>query len=930
MKKITFGILVMITALFTGVQAQCNQVETVTICDMTIIDGNSDSVPDGIINLYTEFNAITGGSMSLATGTWFDPNFNFALDETTGDLYLWDLDNASELITDYQFQLIDTGSSCPDGILATVNLILGPFSGYARPVLNIDDVNLEACDIGSTPQEQCFTLPDVDLFEAMESLPSPHLNGAWIYNGSSSNFVSLVGSDLTVNIPYSPGPPLADQETFELTYVISGIPPCDVTLQTTVNISVTRQVFSGYGQATRICELEILNGNYNADINLRDDEFLLQEDIEGVWSRDAYGQINSPNDAHININTLYQQVIAANGLRFGCAEFEFTYSVDQRSGVCEDAESMVLFKIYEYLRPFRQDINVLTFCEDAPTNPASIDLYDQLEFTTEAGVLFDYNSNEFTNWEFISGPSRLGLISNDDVGYTSSGTVNLQNAPPGNYVFEYQVSPGVNCPSDDFSGFTYAPNSCDALLNDNGFCNAETAQVTFTIYPKLYAGEDTTGLEFCETDPILVFPLDLFTLLTTNGIDDPIYKGSMGTWTDNATGNSISNPTTFTIPTVNNQQRFDFRYATLTANGCADTANLAFTVFEAYQSGLSDTIVACDNNAAFNLFDRLGGHPNNNGIWTGPNGFTTTDQNAMFDPASSEAGIYTYTVPDNVNVAGDILCPGNSATITITLNQSPNAGMGGLYAVCKSDLQINLRDYLGTSADSGGTFNDLDGTGFLSGSLLDVSQLTQGRYNFQYEIQGHSSCNLSSTIITISIVEVAVPTVSNQTFCAVDGATVSELQVSTSFDYNWYDTAIATMPLPRGTVLVNGEDYYVTALDVNGCESPRVAMTVTILAIDNNTCESCIKDGISVNGDGENDAFDLCNLPVTFPNFEIDIFNRYGTKVYGGNNNTPLFNGVSNVPLTIGNKLPSGVYFYVFNPKDGVSKPFQGNFYLSR
>ena len=52
--------------------------------------------------------------------------------------------------------------------------------------------------------------------------------------------------------------------------------------------------------------------------------------------------------------------------------------------------------------------------------------------------------------------------------------------------------------------------------------------------------------------------------------------------------------------------------------------------------------------------------------------------------------------------------------------------------------------------------------------------------------------------------------------------------------------------------------------------------------------------------------------------------------VYEGNNNTPLFDGTSNVSLTLGNKLPPGIYFYVFNPRDNSTIPFQGNFYLGR
>ena len=224
-----------------------------------------------------------------------------------------------------------------------------------------------------------------------------------------------------------------------------------------------------------------------------------------------------------------------------------------------------------------------------------------------------------------------------------------------------------------------------------------------------------------------------------------------------------------------------------------DKANLSFTVYEEYQPGVGSAIDVCDNNDPFDLFDVLTGNPNANGTWTGPNGYISARPNAMFDPTIDVAGDYIYTVPDNVDVSSETaLCTGSSATITVVLYQSPNAGSDMLATVCRSDLQIDLEDYLDASADSGGTFIDVDATNKLSGSLVDVSQLQAGTYNFQYQIQGHASCNLSTALIAITIDDVPVASTTNQTFCASDGATIADLQVSGAQDYNWYDTARST------------------------------------------------------------------------------------------------------------------------------------------
>lgn len=904
-KCVISTIFVLLLVLKT--QAQCNIQETITVCDMTVIDGDTNGTPDGIINLYDAYNALPGVTpISLATGTWFDPDFNFALDEASGDLYLWDLDNSSENITDYQFQLIDTSSSCTDGILINLSVVLGPFEGNPLPPSGPNAANVTICEA---------VLSSFDLFQVFESQPSAHKNGTWAFVGNlgdPSNFLGLTQDGrFSVRIPYVPGGNLIEFDVFEFTYTVPGMNPCSASVVSNFKVEVIRDVKSGEPNTFEICETDILSGLWDTDIDLRDDRFLFDEDIEGTWQsfNDITGQVSGPLDSTINIREIYDDLKSRNP-RFNCEEFSFRYTVEARSSLtdCTDKMSDVVFRIYEPIKPFQQD-DPLEICVDEVL-PNTINLYDQITFTTENGELYDYPQNSgCITWDFISGPSDLGFLLNP--GFID--TTNITNADAGTYTFRYNVSA--------------ACNSCSS--GGTSPCNSQSTFITVIIHPKNYAGEDTFGLEFCENDPIIAAPLDLFTLLGTNGVDDPVYQGAMGAWVDNATGNTILNP--ITLPQINNQQQFNFTYSTTTSNGCIDRADLSFTVYEEYQSGaIAAPIDVCDNNAGFDLFDRLTGSPNTNGVWTGPNGFTTTGHNALFNPASSEAGVYTYTVPDNTNGTGTIICSGNTTAISVIVHQSPNAGMDMQSSVCRSDSQIDLNNYLDANADSGGTFIDLDTTNALTGHLLNVSQLDAGVYNFQYEIQGHTTCNLSTALVEITIIEVAPPITNNQTFCASDGATVLELQASNGVDFNWYDSIDAASPLPIGTVLEDGENYFVSALDSNSCESERIQMQVSLLPIDHVDCDDCIKDGISPNGDNENDEFDLCNLPVTFPDFEINIYNRYGSIVYKGNKNTPLFKGVSNVPLTIGKNLPSGIYFYVFDPKDGTTTPFQGNFYLSR
>ena len=174
------NLLFFIVTLFVVIKgsAQCGQTETIVICDMDTIDSDNSGPPDGIINLYQEYTSQIGGV--LPVGTWFDPGFNFALNEATGELLLWDLDDSTatpnpvtDPITYYEFQLFT--AACGTSVPAyTIQLNLGPFEGNPLPPSGINAANVTICEAG---------VDSFDLFQVFESLPSPHQNGVWAFLG---------------------------------------------------------------------------------------------------------------------------------------------------------------------------------------------------------------------------------------------------------------------------------------------------------------------------------------------------------------------------------------------------------------------------------------------------------------------------------------------------------------------------------------------------------------------------------------------------------------------------------------------------------------------------------------------------------------------------------------------------------------------------
>lgn len=97
-----------------------------------------------------------------------------------------------------------------------------------------------------------------------------------------------------------------------------------------------------------------------------------------------------------------------------------------------------------------------------------------------------------------------------------------------------------------------------------------------------------------------------------------------------------------------------------------------------------------------------------------------------------------------------------------------------------------------------------------------------------------------------------------------------------------------------------------------------------------NIIESCLlPQGISPNGDGVNDCFDLSFLAMDPGIDKLQIFNRYGRKVFESNDYENEFCGQDDG----GNNLVTGTYFYVLNLSEaggGFERVEKGWLYINR
>ena len=106
----------------------------------------------------------------------------------------------------------------------------------------------------------------------------------------------------------------------------------------------------------------------------------------------------------------------------------------------------------------------------------------------------------------------------------------------------------------------------------------------------------------------------------------------------------------------------------------------------------------------------------------------------------------------------------------------------------------------------------------------------------------------------------------------------------------------------------------------------------TSFLLNSRNCPPTVYNFVSANSDAKNDTFFIDGLRNIFLNFKLSIYNRWGTLVWNGNNNTPDWDGFANQGFLINSsQIAAGTYYYVLELNDpDYSKPIVGYLFLTR
>jgi gliding motility-associated-like protein len=311
-----------------------------------------------------------------------------------------------------------------------------------------------------------------------------------------------------------------------------------------------------------------------------------------------------------------------------------------------------------------------------------------------------------------------------------------------------------------------------------------------------------------------------------------------------------------------------------------------------FQDCLSNPLASSNSPICIGKTLELKASGGTNYAWTGPNGFTSTDQNpTILNATAINTGEYSCLITGTggcddtkkIEVTiGDIEAPisdlatlpiisGDCHTLVTTIPTATDACAGIITANTASPLSYNLPgtytivwDYddgngnishqnqavtistqplpTATSPQSfciqqNATLNDITITGqtikwydqLTAGTLLSNTTPLQNDIIY-YASQTINGCESERIPVTINIQNTLPPTgYTTQNFCSSQNPTLSNLAI-TGTNLKWYDSSTLGNLLTDTTPLVDGQTYYASQT-VNNCESTnRLAVTCSLIS----------------------------------------------------------------------------------------------------
>lgn len=618
---------------------------------------------------------------------------------------------------------------------------------------------------------------------------------------------------------------------------------------------------------------------------------------------------------------------------------DYTYTVEGQDGVCADATAVVT--VEEQEAPDAGGDNAQTLCSSGITVNMTSMLAGFPQTTgqwfdpndIEHVVTFDPDVDEAGVWTYVVGGG--GACDPD----SALLTLNVVSAP-----FAGEDSSFSVCSTADsvalFSALGALADTGGTWTDLDGAGAAfvdgvlDASQVAFGTYDFQYALPASSP---CLGD------LALVSVTVGAGLDpgvggndticggDPAYSlfsslsgtpSAGGVWAEGSGAVSID-PVTGVVDAsaLVPGDPYLFSY-TVTDPGCGVASSLVTLFTAAFPDpGADSSVVVCATSAGIPLIGLLGGNPQLGGVWTDAEGDPVP---AIFNPATQGSGVFNYTL------TGSEPCADSTASVTITVNTTANAGTDGNTQACNNGV-LPLATLLGGGAQPGGVWSVTSGQATLNVANLVLDDLVPGFYGLRYTVTV-AGCGTDAADFVISVVG-PVEVVDTTLTCNEALRTYTVALVLSGGDPATYSvtglpgtlTQVAPYTFTSDPVITS-EPFSLVVNDANNCG----ALSITGDSPCDFENEVFVPESFTPNGDNINDVLVIPGIEG-FPGNTVAIFNRWGAEVYqaaGYDNKEVRWDGTSTDALIPG-ELPTGTYYYVLELGNG-GEPYKGFIYLNR
>ncbi len=338
--------------------------------------------------------------------------------------------------------------------------------------------------------------------------------------------------------------------------------------------------------------------------------------------------------------------------------------------------------------------------------------------------------------------------------------------------------------------------------------------------------------------------INLFTLL--GGPYD-----ANGTWSALSSGGVLSGNTWNATGVA--AGTYQFRYTVTGFCNLTDDALVTITINAAPQTPVASANPIFCATLPMQLFATA--VPNNATYqWTGPNNFTSTQQNPII-PNASAANSGTYTVQASLNG-----CVSGSSSVTVQVAPLPNIGNITSTSYCGSQTTIDLFTLLSGNYDPNGTWTALSPGGVLTNNIWDATGLGAGVYQFSYTLTSACSTPITATgSITLNPVAQSPVASAPPVVCNAQQLQLFATPISNA-TYQWSGpngfTSSLQNPIINNASTVNNGVYTVQAIQ-NGCPSATSSVTVQVTALPQfNIAFDCIDNAAVLTATPVSGSFD--------------------------------------------------------------------------